>query len=317
MRTAWIKKTGLWTGRLALATLILAALAMGYGTPSADATRMRLFADAVQRWQHNPEFRAVQIEYVELGSGAMRTQTAFVSTTGGIMWLRSLPGLPEHLRVNSTSQAHYDNFTRGPLSAYMHLTREQGMSDTLGMLKYIGQLENLTDDAIRNDFLLQFKLHHPVVSDAGAVASVRSLVRDIDPGRGFTHTNNVSDQLTPHIATVARSLGYPTNLADMSPDQQIEVWRKLDDQVKESDYELWRTKQVNDWLNGVWAQVYGTMYSALIGPTLIIRDSCRVAGPMLLLAWAGLWAWRLYKAHEAAPQPAPRLAIEGDGKVDV
>lgn len=314
MRKGWIKKTARWTGRLLLCALIFGLLAMGYGTPASDAEKMRIFAESVQNWQHNPEFRAVQVEYVEQGSDAMRTKCAFVSTTGGIMWLRSLPGLPEHLRVNPTSQAHYDAFTRGPLSAYMHLTREQGMTDTLAMLKYIGQREPLTDDDIRKSFLQQFKLHYPVVSDAGAVASVRALVGDIDPGRGFTYTNNVSDDLAPHIAAVASSMGYPTDLKEMTPSQQMDIWKMLDERVKESNYELWRTKQVNDWLNGVWAQVYGTMYSGLIGPTLLIRDICRIAGPMLLLGWAALWARRIYRAQAPAPQTSPRLALEGDGK---
>src|SRR3954467_406872 len=108
----WVKSTGVWTGRVLLSVIILFAIGMGFGTSSADAERMRLFADSVERWQHNPDFRKVQIEYVEQGSDAMRTTTCFVGTTKGIMWLRSLPGLPPHLKVNDTSYNHYVNFTR-------------------------------------------------------------------------------------------------------------------------------------------------------------------------------------------------------------
>ena len=90
-----------------------------------------------------------------------------------MIFLRSLPGLPEHLRVNDTSYAHYTNFTRGPLSAYMHLTREQGLADTLKMLKELGAKDAPTDDDVR-EFLRQYKLHYAVVTDAGAVASVRA-----------------------------------------------------------------------------------------------------------------------------------------------
>src|SRR5688572_1071334 len=133
------KKIATWSGRVAMAVLILFAFGIGFGTPQADAEKMRVFADAVERWQHNPDFRKVQVEYVELGSTAMNTKACFVNTTAGIMWLRSIPGLPPHLAVNPTSQSHYDNFTRGPLSAYLHLTDETGggLADTIKMIKYV------------------------------------------------------------------------------------------------------------------------------------------------------------------------------------
>jgi hypothetical protein len=305
-----------WTGRVLLSVIILFGLAMGFGTSSADAERMRLFADSVERWQHNPDFRKVQIEYVEQGSDAMRTTTCFVGTTKGIMWLRSLPGLPPHLKVNDTSYNHYVNFTRGALSAYMHLTGEQGLGETLKMLQYLGNKPDLNDDDIR-DFLKGYKLHYPVCSDTGAVESVRRLINDVDAGRAFAVSDNVADRLRPHIASLAASMGYPSDVARMTADAQLEVWQVLDDEIRNTDYELWRTKQVNDWLNGVWAQVYGTMYSGLIKPTLLLREVGRVAGPMLLMAWVGLGLWKRKKAGEAmaaAVAPVvtpPRLALEG------
>jgi len=389
-----------WTGRIFLGLFVAALLAMGFGMPPGDAVKMRLFSDAVERWQHNPDFRKVQVEYVELGSDAMRTRTAFVETTKGIMWLRSIPGLPEHLRVNDTSLRHYTNFTRGPLSAYLHLTTEQGVADTLKMLTALGMKANPTDEDIR-EFLEQYKLYSPVAKDAGAVQSVRSLLRDIDPGRGFEVSNNIrtffdrhistiavqrradnaatavrdmlravdpwwasalrdngfklvqpslytlahtgrADQgidatremyavinprdvlvvqgyasmlLKPEVAKVAAELGYPTDALQMTPTQQRDVWARLDDRIRETNYELWRVKQVNDWLNGVWAQVYGSMYASVIGPTLTIRDACQIVGPLALLTWVGVGLFRKREEEEEeSPMPA-RLALEG-GKTD-
>ena len=109
-------------------------------------------------------------------------------------------------------------------------------------------------------------------------------------------------------------MGYPSDVAQMSPEAQLEVWEVLDDEIRNTDYELWRTKQVNDWLNGVWAQVYGTMYSGLIKPTMLLREVGRVAGPMLLMTWVGLGLWKRKKAGELTAQTAvvpPRLALEG------
>jgi hypothetical protein len=311
MTVAWkrIKISALWTARILLSLVIFFALMVGFGTSGSDVEKMRLFADAVEKWQHNPDFRQVQVEYVEMGSEAMRSKLGFVNSKTVIMWLRSLPGLPPDWKVNDTSLAHYTDFTLGPLSAYMHLTAEQGLTDTLKVLNYLGNKEALTDDDIRR-FLGDYKLYSPVVSDAGAVESVRSLLNDIDAGRKFEIDTNVSDKITPHIAAIATRLGYPAQVTAMNVHQQRDVWQLLDNQIRETDYELWRTKQANDWLNGVWSQVYGSMYSAVIRPTLAIRDICRVAGPVMLMAWVGLGLWKRRKVSEA-PSPLPRLALEG------
>jgi hypothetical protein len=309
----WVKRTGVWAGRAAVAVVILFLLAVGFGTSGTDAARMRQFSDAVERWQHNPDFRQIQVEYVEMGSDAMRTDVCFVDSTRVVLALRSIPGLSKDWAINDTSLAHYTNFRMGPLSAYMHLTREQGLADTLKMLQYLGSKSDLSDQDIR-DFLKQYKLYYPVASDAGAVASVRSLINDVDPGRALVVRDNVADRLMPHIAAVARSLGYPEDLKAMTPDAQLEVWHMLDAQVRETDYELWRTKQVNDWLNGVWGQVYGAMYSCVINPTLTLREFGRAAGPILIMAWVGVGLWRRRReSEEAAGAGAvgPRLALEG------
>jgi hypothetical protein len=294
-----------------LALTILIAFAIGFGTPAADAEKMRLFSDAVDRWQRNPEFRKVQVEYVEMGSAAMRTRVCGVEATKGIMWLRSLPGLPEHLRVNDTSFAHYTNFTRGPLSAYMHLTSEQGLADTLKMLKDLGSIPNPTDaDVVA--FLKQYKLHNPVASDAGAVQSVRDLLADVDPARPLAIQTEAPGKLYSHISAMAAEMGFPPKIEEMTPAQQQEIWATLDERVRERDYELWRTKQVNDWLNGVWAQVYGTMYGGLINPMLTLREVARVAAPVMLMAWIGVAA---YRRRRSAEQPQlslqPLLAVDG------
>jgi hypothetical protein len=309
----WAGAIGKWGARCSLVLVIMFLLAVGFGTDAHEAAKMRQFADSVERWQTNPEFRRVQIEYVEMGSDAMRSRLAFVPGTKAVIFLRSLPGLPEHLRVNDTSYAHYTNFTRGPLSAYMHLTREQGLGDTLKMLKALGSKDAPTDDDVR-EFLRQYKLHYPVVTDAGAVASVRALLNDVDAGRSFAVQDGVAERLVPHIAEVAKGLGYPTDVKEMTPDAQLEVWHMLDAQIRDTDYELWRTKQVNDWLNGVWAQVYGTMYSGLINPVLTLREFGRFGGPIMLMSWIGVVGWRRWREkleEEGAAGVGPRLALEG------
>jgi hypothetical protein len=152
-----------------------------------------------------------------------------------------------------------------------------------------------------------------VVADTGAVMSVRSLINDVNAGSKFAVNGNVAGKMTDHIAAVAARMGYPAKITDMTPEQQAAVWAALDGEVRETDYELWRTKQVNDWLNGVWAQVYGTMYSGAIYPLLQLRTACRVIGPSLLLAWAAFVAWQRRRegagaGAAAAAAAEPRLA---------
>jgi hypothetical protein len=141
----WVKRTGVWAARAASAGVILFLLAVGFGTSSADAARMRQFSDAVGRWQHNPEFRRIGVEYVEMGSDAMRTDVCFIDSTRVVLALRSIPGLSKDWAINDTSLAHYTHFRQGPLSAYLHLTREQGLAETLKMLQYLGSKPDLSD----------------------------------------------------------------------------------------------------------------------------------------------------------------------------
>lgn len=317
MSSGWVRRTGLWTGRVLLGMVIVFALAVGYGTTAGDAEKMRVFGEATHRWQTNPDFRKVEIEYVELGATAMNTKAAWISTTQGIIWLRSIPGLPAHIAVNPTSRAHYDNFTRGPLSAYLHLTDETsgGMKDTIKMLKYLVERGDLSDEGVRRDMLQKYTFPgYTVAMDAGAAQSVRRLVDDVDPSRGFQFDDNMRERYRSHIAAVAASLGYPTEVSAMTAEQQSTVRAQLDAHIKEADYELWRSKQVNDWLNGLWAQVYGTMYGMLIQPTITVRAWGRVVGPTLLLTWIAL-AW--WKRRRPSPSPVtadpdldPRLALE-------
>jgi len=70
----------------------------------------------------------------------------------------------------------------------------------------------------------------------------------------------------------------------MTPDQQQAVLLRLNDYVKQHDYQLWRTKQLNDFCCGVWAQVYGPHYHLIIGPTLALRK-IGTWGLVLMLIW--------------------------------
>ena len=287
MKQQWFRRTAVWTGRSLTALLLVAVLLLGFATTTRDAGRMRAFADAVRHWQHDPEFRAVHREYVDLGSDAVRTRVAGVETGDAILFLRSLPGLPEHLKVNPTSLEHYKSFTEGALGAYLHLSAEQGLSTAFDLLQKLGRSATLNDAEIVY-FIGSFKLHEATIADAGALKSVRMLIGDLELSRGFVVTGQVVEKMTARAMNLAAKLGYPTELGKMSPEQQHDIWQRLDAEIKQDDYELWRSKQVCDWLSGVWAQGYGPMYSDVIGPVLTIRMVCRIGGPLVMVAWAGL-----------------------------
>jgi hypothetical protein len=206
--------------------------------------------------------------------------------------------------VAPTSQRHYSNFTRGPLSAYLHLCGEQGLEDVLGDIEWMGRTANLTDDDIRV-FLGNFRIDPPAVRDAGAVRSVRSLLADIEAARPLAVRTTTPALLLPAIRAIAAREGMPTELGEMALEQQMAILEQLDEHLRRTDAELWRTKQVNDFLNGVWAQSFGLTYNWLVVPILWTRNICRIAVAVLLAAGVIRWVARRKKHLAAAAQEQP------------
>src|SRR5205823_5965576 len=151
-----------------------------------------------------------------------------------ILGLRSIPGLSPRYAINPTSRLHYENFTRGPLSAYLHLSGEQSMPDYLGVFETAGRKPARSDADLRA-FMDQFHMDFPVVNDAGARQSAEALLRDIAAGRPFPLRGNIGGPLAPHIAAIAADLHLPADPAQMSPDQQQAVLDRLDDYVRVHD----------------------------------------------------------------------------------
>src|SRR5688572_6914446 len=156
----------------ALALTLVVSAALGFGIGGGDVQRLRAFADAVRRWQANPDFRHVQREYVTLGVEAMRGRWLAVSAERIVIGFRSLPGLPLYLAVNESSAAHYRAFSTGELSAYLHLSGEQGVAGGVAMIEHLARRDPPTDAEIAA-FLESFKLPVRIVTDAGAIAGVR------------------------------------------------------------------------------------------------------------------------------------------------
>lgn len=211
----------------------------------------------------------MQREYVALGVAAMRGRWWGVSGEGVVMSFRSLPGLPLYLALHESSGAHYRAFSQGELAAYLHLSSEQGLEDGLRMIEDLGRRDVLPDADIVQ-FLDSFKLPAPIVTDAGAIASVRRLLADTQrPPRPFLVRGDLIAALRRHI------------------EQHAVTMAVLDDDIRRDDLELWRTKQVSDFLAGVWAQGYGQIYVSGIDWLIRIRNAARVAlvVTLALLAW--------------------------------
>jgi len=268
---------------LLVLTLVVSA-ALAFGISGRDVRRMNAFGDAVRRWQTNPDFREVQREYVTLGVEAMRGRWLAVPAERVVMGFRSLPGLPLYLAVNESSAAHYRAFSTGEMSAYLHLTGEQGVSAALEMLEDLGRRETVSDADIAA-FLNGFKLPVAVVTDAGAIASVRRLLADTQrPPRPFTVRGDVVAQLRRHL---------DANLDVMTREEQAAAMRAFDARIRAADFELWRTKQVSDFLGGIWAQGYGPIYLDGIEWLMRIRAAARVVLVVTLL----LTGWLLLRSR--------------------
>ena len=289
-------KLRLWAFRSAVAATAVAlavCAAISFGITPADAAKLRDFDAAVLRWQTNPDFRAVAREYVTLGVRAMQARFCGIRAKTVVLGFRSLPGLPASLAVSTTSESHYEDFSRGELPAYLHLCDEQGVEDFIPIIEELlaGQ-QPMSDERIVA-FLRSFTMPVPVASDAGAVRSVRALLADVaaTPPR-FAVRNRIGAALK---ATAARIV---PSAAGMS---HLDAW------LRANDPQLWRTKQVSDLLAGIWAQGYGQIYSRGIVWFFRVRLAARV---LLVLLAAGL----VLLCKTAAPQPsAPRVRSKARG----
>jgi hypothetical protein len=303
--------------RLSLRRVLAAAVLgfcvlFGFGIGRADYVALWSFVRAVDRWQVNPEFRTVAVEYSVRGSDAMRTRPMMVPARRIIMGLRSVPFLPERYALQPTHGQHYRDFSRGPLSAYLHLCDEQGVADTIPMVEELGRKPVRTDADLRA-FLDSFKMDFPLVKDAGALRSADALVADADGSRPFVVRGNITEALTPHIRELSIGLGFPADPAGMTPAQQRTVLERLDAHVRRHDPELWRTKQVSDFCGGLWAQVFGQAYNYVLLPFLWLSAACRAA-VVVLLVWLAVRYVRGRRRRgpaatfSVAPQAAPVTA---------
>ncbi len=265
--------------RLALAcggSLVLACLLFGYGLDADDARRLSEFSAGVERWQSGPDFRNVCHDYVRLSHAAMNATPWGMRATTLVMAIRSVPGLPPEYAVSETSQAHYDNFTRGELSAYLHLCGEQTMDWVVRDLHRVAA--HGSTDADVEAFLRSWKMNRPVATDAVAVAGVKRLIAEIDAGRPMEPRTHVQADLRAAAAALATRLGYPAVIERLTRDQQRDVFARLDADVREHNVELWRLKQVSDLCSGIWAQTFGRDYTMVITPALAARRICQFAG---------------------------------------
>ncbi len=279
-------KTRIVAKRVAKVGLLLVFLVMTFGISPDDEASMRTFDEAGPRWQHDPEYRSLAVEYCILADRALRAKPFLVSGPTLVLTARSLPFAPHRYAVNASSQRHYSRFSGGPLVAYLFFCGEQSVDQFVGILEEIGHTRQPGDaDLLR--FLEAFHMEYPVCTDAGARQSVATLVRDTRSDEHFRIRKDVGDLLRVHARALARQLAFPQEPDQMSPDQQLAVLLRLDDYVKQHDYQLWRTKQLNDFCCGIWAQVYAPHYHVIIGPVLAIRP-VGTWGLVVMLLWTTL-----------------------------
>jgi len=279
------KRQRQWPARLRSALLLLmlgfCALTSFCLTPH-DEMAFRSFAEAVHRWQSNPEFRAIAMDYASRGSAGASSSLWYIPARQIIMTIRSVPGLPEKYAVNPTSQQHYDNFSRGPLSAYLHLCSELDLPESIGVMEAEARKNDLSDAAMEK-LLATFKMGFPVANDHGSRQSTAAMFRDTNAATSsFAIRTNIGPYLLEPIREIATELNVPADPKVMTFDQQQAVLDRLDGYIKTHNPQLWRTKQMSDYFGGIWAQVYGPPYTMLIEPVLRAQQVCRILLVFLL-----------------------------------
>jgi hypothetical protein len=322
------KRLRKWMGRLVGGIVVLTLLfcALGtFGIPAHEQTVFLAFGEASDRWQVNPEFRTAALEYCIKGSAATRAHLLGMPVGQIVMFARSLPGIPKEYAVNPTSQNHYDDFSRGPLSGYLHLSDEQEVAPMIGVMDaqttraaaaHRQQLD-LSPQAM-GLLLSERHMDRPVVNDSGAQESTANLFRDLDLfSNGQCHpfqVRGVPDEsskssivplLAVHVRAIAAELHVPGDPKQMDPQQQQWVLDRLDSYVHSHDPELWRTKQLNDYFSGIWAQVYGPDYNnMLIDPMMKFHKWSSVVLIVLLTLIAIFMARRVRRKENPVEAPA-------------
>ena len=182
---------------------------------------------------------------------------------------------PQRLPARRRVRRHYRNFTQGPLSAYLHLCWEQNLDDN-GRGGYIAHLEQLCAGGAPNaetarKWIDGLGWWEKVASDQAAVYSLQAMLHDIDLRKDNpiqVRTTHVDQRIREHIKLLAAELNLPADPAAMTVAQQYTVLDRLDGYVKRVDPELWRTKQISDFMGGIWAQVFAPPYNILLVPYL-------------------------------------------------
>lgn len=273
-----------WSAIAILSVAWLISVLFGYLVSSRDIAILRQFRDQVIRWDAECDFREVCKVYSDLGSAAIRARVGGVPAGDWVLAVRSLPGLPPHLANNEGSAAHYRDFKAGPLSAYLHLSDIQGVSDNIERFELLARNPSLNDDLLRQA-LEGFNMKRPPTTNPRAVRSVGRMLEDIRlADRNLRIRQQPGPLMRERIESFAASLGFPARPEDMNPGQQQVVFEKLDAYLHDADHELWRTKQLSDLLSGVWGQSFGFEYLLLIEPMLALHATGRVLAPVLTVA---------------------------------
>lgn len=280
-----------WSLRVGLLLVWLASVVFGYTLSSHDAGIMRRFREHVVRWDSACDFREVCRVYSDLGSAAIRARVGFIPAGDWVLAVRSVPCLPPHLRNNEGSADHYRDFKAGALSAYLHLSDIQGVSDNIERYEVLSRTPGLNDELLRQS-IEGFSMKRPPTTNAQAVASLRRMLDDARFAESDLRVRQAPGPLMrPHIATLASSLGFPPRPEEMTVEQQQVVFERLDTFLRETDFELWRTKQLSDLLSGIWGQSFGFEYLLLIEPLLLIHAVGQVLAPLMTVGFIGWLLW--------------------------
>ncbi len=292
-----------YSGITILVMVTLYHVIFGFGIASRDVIRLKRFVDVLNASQTNPDFRKVVDGYCVEGSEVLRGAFWWVRAPQVVMIYRAyFARSGEEIVDEPGSKLHYEEFAKGALSSYLMLCSEQGLDEWAPVFESLGS-QGITDDSARA-FLQSFKMEEPVVTDRGAIDSVRRLHEDVGLSRplAIRSAEEFTAKISALIPTLAAEVQVPPELNAMSPEQQLAAYRELDAVVRRTDFELWRVKQCSDFLAGVWGQTYGLQYKRNIEPFLIKRDRSRLIAAicvgLLVLLVGAKWATKKHVLGE-------------------
>jgi hypothetical protein len=303
--------TGAYAGGLGLAGLGLLSM------NKTDLSRLEQFSQAADRWKANPDPRNDLRDYSALGHAAM--QTKFMGNSASDILRFAGKNNPLVVKPwDDWKERHYKQFENSPLSAYLVRAREWSeLPSETAETPTLSRLDSLQDpvkrfgaDKLKDTSIAMaalprsaapyavgedyFKNYSKLVADTGgAIKPDPQFFAKLQRASNDYMAANKIDESTMPLAG------------------QRELLNRIDAHIKQTDPELWKTKQWYDFDMGRASTIHSAQnYKKLMSPFMWFRKYAPMVGAITASVGAVGLLYYALKSRKSAKQKQPVVPVE-------